>query len=99
MNLRQAIAAIGSLYRDTAGNKREYIGTCFSIIDATVFITAGHCVGSADVASLWVNHFGAGGQDSFTQVRDVHIIEEADLAIITTDAPEAKWACPFSEVQ
>lgn len=99
MKLRQAVAAIGSLYRDTTRGKREYVGTCFSIIDASVFITAGHCVATGDVASLWVNHSGAGGQDCFTRAREVHMIAEADLAIVTTDAPDAKWACPFSEVQ
>lgn len=99
MNLRQAVAAIGSLYRDTNTGQREYVGTCFSIIDASVFITAGHCVDGGDVGSLWINHFGAGGQDCFTRARELHMIAETDLAIITTDAPDAKWACPFSEVQ
>lgn len=77
MKLRQAVPVIGSLYRDTTSDKREYVGTCFSIIDATVFITASHFVASGDVASLWVNHFGAGGQDSFTRAREVHMIDEA----------------------
>lgn len=27
------------------------------------------------------------------------MIDEADLAIIRTHAPDAKWGCPFSEVQ
>jgi hypothetical protein len=99
MNLRQSVAAIGSLYRVTPSGNREYVGTCFSIIDASVFITAGHCVASSDIDCLWVNHFGAGEQDCFSRAREVHMIAEADLAIIRTDAPEARWACPFGEVQ
>jgi len=99
VNLRRAIAGVGSLYREAADAERQYVGTCFSILDASVFVTAGHCVRNSDVQTLRINHFGGDDPDCFTHVRAVHMIADADIAVVTTDAPNAKWASPFQSLK
>lgn len=99
MDIRRAVASVGSLYRGSNPGDRLYLGSCASVLDAGVFVTAGHCVDNTDQDTLWINHFGASGPDCFTRVRDVHRIPEADLAVITTDAPAGNYAYPFQAVQ
>ncbi|MFZ0747904.1 MAG: serine protease [Pyrinomonadaceae bacterium] len=99
MQIRQAVTGIGSLWHESACRQRSYLGSCASVVRGDIFVTAAHCVSDCDVNALGINHFGAAMPECFTRAREVHIIPEADIAVIATDAPEARWACPFQSVQ
>lgn len=97
--IRRAVAGVGSLYYGTAAAERRYLGSCASILNAGIFVTAAHCLDDVDPKYLWINHFGGPPPDCFTRVRQVHRIPKGDIAVIETDAPEGKWAQPFQGVQ
>jgi hypothetical protein len=99
MDIRRAVAGVGSIFRESVSGNRVYLGSCASVLDGSVFVTAGHCVDNTDQDTLWVNHFGASAPDCFTQVREVHRIPEADMAVITTGPSAENWASPFQAVQ
>src|ERR1700730_7538912 len=84
MDIRRTVAGVGSIFRESVSGDRVYLGSCASVLDGSVFVTAGHCVDNTDCDTLWVNQFGASEPDCFTRVLDVHRIPEADMAVILT---------------
>lgn len=98
-DIRRAVAGVGSVYRGSASGERPYLGSCASILDASVFVTAAHCLGDVGPEDLWINHFGGPAPDCFSRVREIHRIPEGDIAVVTADSPGGKWAQPFQGVQ
>jgi hypothetical protein len=99
IDLRRTIAGVGSLYREATDGERQYAGTCFSVLDPGIFVTAAHCLGNEDVRGLWINHFGASDNDCFNRINNAYKIPEADIAVVMTDATNGKWVRPFAAVQ
>lgn len=48
---------------------------------------------------LWINHHGGPVPHLFTRAQQVTLIPEADVAVVTADAPESRWVQPFRSVQ
>ena len=93
------IAGVGLLFRGRDEVNRAFLGSCFSLVRPDVFVTAAHCVHGTSKDRLWVNHHAGSTPDLFTPVRDIVPIFDADIAVVTTDAPEPKWAQPFQKVR
>lgn len=96
---RRTLAGTGLLFDGVEEGTRKYLGSCFSLLEPTVFLTAAHCLKGVPFERLWVNHYGGPPSNLFTQVRRIEDAEESDLAIFETDAPEAKWAAPFKKLK
>ncbi|MEK7786271.1 MAG: trypsin-like peptidase domain-containing protein, partial [Chloroflexota bacterium] len=64
-----------------------------------MFITAAHCLDGTPNERLWINHHGGPGPDLFSPAQQVEFVREADIAIVVTDAPGAKWVQPFQRVR
>ncbi|TMQ58830.1 MAG: trypsin-like peptidase domain-containing protein, partial [Candidatus Eisenbacteria bacterium] len=79
--------------------ERKYLGSCFSLLEPMVFVTAAHCIEGVPLERLRVNHHGGPPPDLFTAVQRIEWVLEADLAVFQTDAPGARWAAPFSRVK
>lgn len=96
---RRTVAGAGLLFDGFETGNRKYLGSCFSLLEPTVFVTAAHCIEGVPLERLWVNHHGGPPPSLFTPVERVEWAREADLAVIQTEAPESKWAVPFSRVK
>jgi hypothetical protein len=96
---RRALVGTGLLFDGVEEESRKYLGSCFSLLEPTVFLTAAHCLRGIPFERLWVNHFGGPPPYLFTRVRRIEWAEESDLAIFETDAPGAKWAVPFKKLK
>lgn len=62
-------------------------------------MTAAHCLSQTPTEHLWVNHHGGLPTDLFTAANRIEVIPEADLAIVCTDAPGARWVQPFQTIR
>lgn len=96
---RRMLAGVGLLFDGVEEGSRKYLGSCFSLLEPTVFLTASHCVGGIPLERLWVNHFGGPPPNLFTRVRRIEWAEEVDIAVFETDAPGAEWAVPFKKLR
>ena len=96
---RRTLAGTGLLFDGVEEGSRTYLGSCFSLFEPTVFLTAAHCLKGISLEHLWVNHYGGPPPNLFTRVRRIEWAEESDIAILETDAPEAKWALPFKKLK
>jgi len=96
---RRTLAGTGLLFDGFEAGAREFLGSCFSLLEPTVFLTAAHCLERVPIERLWVNHYGGPPPAMFTQVRRIEWVQESDLAVFETDAPEAKWAVPFQKLK
>ena len=95
---RRTLAGTGLLFNGVEPERRKYLGSCFSILEPTVFVTAAHCLQGVPAERLWVNHFGGPPPNLFTRVRRIEWVQEADLAVFETEAPGSKWAEPFQRL-
>ncbi len=96
---RRTLAGTGLLFDGFEPGARKFLGSCFSLIEPTVFLTAAHCLEGIPIERLWVNHYGGPPPALFTQVRRIEWVQDSDLAVFETDAPEPKWAVPFKKLQ
>lgn len=96
---RRTIAGTGLLFNGVEEGSREYLGSCFSVIEPTIFLTAAHCIRRIPLKELWVNHFGGPEPNLFTKVHRIEWVDEYDLAIFETDAPRAQWSNPFKTLR
>jgi hypothetical protein len=96
---RRTLGGVGLLFNGAEIPDRGYLGSCFSLIEPTIFLTAAHCLEGVPLERLWVNHHGGPPPNLFTQVRRIEWVENADLAVFETDAPGAKWAVPFRKLK
>jgi Trypsin-like peptidase domain len=90
---------VGAIFRDRDHHSRVPLGSCFCFGRASVFVTAAHCVKDEDRARLWVNHFGAEFPDLMSPVHKVVAIDEADIAILVTEAPRPQFVTPFRSIR
>jgi len=97
--IRRTLTGVGALYEGESPEARRFLGSCFSVLEPGVFVTAAHCVSDRPVEQMWLNHFGGPPPHCFTRAREVHFTREGDLAVLITDVPSAQWACPFQFVQ
>ena len=96
---RRTLAGTGLLFNGVEMADRGYLGSCFSVIEPTIFLTAAHCLEGVPLEQLRVNHHGGPPPNLFTQVRRIEWVENADLAVFETDAPGAKWPAPSSKLK
>lgn len=96
---RRTLMGTGLLFDGVEEGSRKYLGSCFSILEPTLFLTAAHCLKGIAPEQLWVNHHGGPPPNLFTRVRRIEWADESDLAIFETDAPGAKWAVPFKKLK
>lgn len=96
---RRTSSGTGLLFDGRDPSTRQYLGSCFSVIEPTVFVTAAHCVDGRDRSRLWVNHHGGPSPDLFTPVHRVETAESTDIAVLRTDAPRSQWAFPFPRLR
>lgn len=97
--IRRTLAGTGLLFQGFEPGRRVYLGSCFSVLEPTVFVTAAHCVEGIPVEELWVNHHGGPPPNLFNQIRSIEWVCEADIAVFGTEAPGAKWAAPFARLK
>ncbi len=97
--IRRTLSGIGAVYEGESPEVRRLRGSCFSVVDPCVFVTAAHNISQLPIEHIWLNHFGGPPPQCITRAREVHVVGEGDIAVITTDAPEARWAYPFQAVQ
>lgn len=97
--LRRAIFGTGLLFDRAECGSEIYLGSCFSVFEPGMFVTAAHCLKGVPLEQLWVNHFGGEGPKLFTRVMQIEWVEETDLAVFLTEAPEARWAKPFQKIE
>lgn len=97
---RRAISGVGSLFEasDVPDDTAKFLGSCFSLMDSSVFATAAHCIEGIAANRVWVNHFGGPDSHLFTQVRQILLSSETDIAVFSTEAP-ATWATPFPRLK
>lgn len=96
---RRTLAGTGLLFNGFETGTREFLGSCFSLLEPTVFLTAAHCLEGVPLERLWVNHHGGPPPNLFTPARRIEWACQSDLAIVETDAPGAKWAAPFKKLK
>ena len=97
--MNEITSRVGLLFRDSDPATRGFLGSCFCIETPTVFLTAAHCIKDVSLDRLWVNHHGGPTPSLFSKVHRVEIVNDADIAILVTDAPGAKWVQPFRQVR
>lgn len=93
---RRVLAGTGGLYTADEGHGRSLLGSCFSIVDPTVFVTAAHCI--PDSQNISINHFGGPSPDLVSPVRSVARVPNTDIAILRIDA-SGRWAQPFQSMR
>ena len=96
--LRSATMAAGSLYLGKSAPE-TYLGTCFSFLKPTVFLSAAHCVTDIPTDEIWINHIGGPSPSLFTRALLVELDHTTDIAVIKTDAPRPQWTSPFTRVK
>ena len=69
--IRRTLAGVGALYEGESPEARRYLGSCFSVLDPGVFVTAAHCVSTLPVEHIWLNHFGGPPPHCFTRARSI----------------------------
>lgn len=97
--MNAALTRVGLLFNGREEGQRVFLGSCFCILDAGVFVTAAHCLDDTPPHRLWVNHHGGPTPHLFSRAERVEFVREADVAILVADAPGAKWVQPFGFVQ
>ncbi len=96
---RRPLRGTGLLFKGCQESSRMYLGSCFSVVEPTIFLTAAHCIKETPLDQLWINHFGGPAPNQLTKVHRIEWVDEYDLAILQTDAPLAKWAAPFKKLK
>ena len=93
------LSTVGLLFDGREEADRRFLGSCFCVTAAGVFVTAAHCLDHVPLDRLWINHFGGPEPHAFTPAKSIDLIREADTAVVVTDAPNAKWVRPFGRVR
>lgn len=96
---RRTIAGTGLLFKGFEPGNRKYLGSCFIVMEPTVFVTAAHCIKGVPVDELWVNHHGGPPPNLFTRVQNIEWVYKADIAVFETESPESRWAVPFQRLK
>jgi hypothetical protein len=96
---RRTVAGTGLLFEGFEPGNRKYLGSCFSLLEPTVFVTAAHCIERVPPERIWVNHHGGPPPNLFTRVQRIECALETDLAVFQTDAPGSRRAVPFKRVR
>ena len=66
--LRRILTGVGLLFLGKAPGERKYLGSCFSVVDAGVFVTAAHCLKGLSSEMVWINPHGGPPPDLFTNI-------------------------------
>ena len=97
--IRETISRVGRLIEGKEPKRGKFLGSCFCVLKAEVFVTAAHCVDGIPREELWINHIAGPDPAQFSPAKQVKLVEQGDLAVIVTEAPEARWVTPFQSVK